>query len=164
MTLARKRYSEEVVDMNQELINAFLEPAKIVWEKELAMDLVFEGAEPIQPDFVVEDIVAVIGVSGSLKGNVLYGFGSISALVIAGQMMGEPVEEVDHVCFSILGELANMITGNAVTGLESQGMKCDITPPIIIEPSGAKLSTGDSQVVARFGSEAGGLNIRFSLK
>ncbi|MDA1227056.1 MAG: chemotaxis protein CheX [Chloroflexi bacterium] len=154
----------EKVIMKQEYVNAFLNPAKLVWEKELGMELELLDAGPVPEVNTPEDIIAVIGISGKLQGNVLYGFGSASALSIAGKMMGEPVEEVDDVCLSILGELANMITGNAATELASEGYVCDIAPPVIIEPAGRNMVTpGDSPVLVRFNSEAGRLNIRISL-
>lgn len=150
--------------MKREFVEAFLNPAKLVWEKELGMDLEFLEMEPSASQFVGEEINAIIGVSGKLKGSVIYGFGNSSALAIAGQMMGEPLEEVDEICRSILGELANMITGNAVTELESDGYSCNLAPPLIIEPSGSKMnsSMGD-HIVARFNSVAGGLSIRIGL-
>ena len=150
--------------MKQEFLEAFLNPAKLVWEKELGMDLEFLDVELSSSRFVGEEINAIIGVSGNLKGNVIYDFGNSSALAIAGQMMGEPIEEVDEICRSILGELANMITGNAVTELESGGYSCNLAPPFIIEPSGSKISSsiGDHAVV-RFKSMAGVLSIRVGL-
>ena len=121
--------------MKQEFVEAFLNPAKIMWEKELGMDLGFLEAEIASPRFIGEEINAIIGVSGNLKRSVIYGFGNSYALAIAGQMMGEPVEKVDEICRSILGKLANMTTGNAVTGFQSDGYSCNFAPPPIIEHS-----------------------------
>lgn len=150
--------------MKQEYVDAFLNPAKLVWEKELAINLELVDAEPVADEYTVEEITAVIGVSGSLQGHVLYGFGSDYAQAIAGQMMGEPVDEIDDVCLSVLGELANMVTGNAVTELASAGYSCEISPPVIIESAGTKLSLlGNQQVLVRFSSPDGDLKIRISL-
>ncbi len=41
---------------------------------------------------------------------------------------------------SALGELANMITGNAATRLAQQGFPCNIGPPVMIERAGSRLS------------------------
>ena len=150
--------------MKQGFLEAFLILAKLVWEKELGMDLEFLDVELSSSRFDGEEINVIIGVSGNLKGNVIYGFRNSSALAIAGQMIGEPVEEVDEICRSILGELANMITGNAVTELESDGYSCNLAPPLIIEPSGSKINSiiGEHAVV-RFNSVAGVLSIRVGL-
>jgi CheY-specific phosphatase CheX len=74
--------------MKQEFLEAFPIPAKLVWEKELGMDLEFLDVELSSSRFDGEEINAIIGVSGNLKGNVIYGFRNSSALAIAGQMMG----------------------------------------------------------------------------
>ncbi len=71
---------------------------------------------------------------------------------------------MDEICRSILGELANMITGNAVTELESNGYSCNLAPPLIIEPSGSKINSAIGEhAVVRFNSAAGVLSIRVGL-
>ena len=47
-------------------------------------------------------------------------------------MMGMPVEELDEMGRSALGEFSNMVTGNASTLLSNSGVQVDITPPSII--------------------------------
>ena len=61
--------------MKEEYVNAFLAPAKLVWEAELNEPLEFTGARVASKDDTPEDITAVIGVSGELKGSVRYEFG-----------------------------------------------------------------------------------------
>ena len=58
-----------------EWVNPFLSPAQTVWQAMLGCDLNLEGAELVSHQFTTEDLTAVIGVSGKLEGNVLYGFG-----------------------------------------------------------------------------------------
>jgi len=58
-----------------------------------------------------------------------------------------------------LGELANMISGNAATNQSEYGISCDITPP---EMNSAVMSMG-SEFVAAFTSSFGPFNIRFNL-
>lgn len=150
--------------MKQEYVNAFLTPAALVWTKELNHDLKLVSAESVSHQFTTEDVTAIIGVSGSLQGNVLYGFNSGTALYVASQMMGEPVEELDEIGLSALGEIANMITGNAATHLANAGYACDISPPVIIEPAGSRFTTvGGPQILVTFTSDLGPLAIRISL-
>ena len=107
--------------MKEEYVNAFLSPAKLVWEKELGCALDLIGAEAVSNQFTTEQITAIIGVSGRLEGNVLYGFSDSTAYAVASQMIGEPVTELDDLGLSALGEIANMITGNAATPLAAAG-------------------------------------------
>ncbi|MCH9038702.1 MAG: chemotaxis protein CheX [Chloroflexi bacterium] len=150
--------------MKEEYVNAFLAPAKMVWEKELQTSLDFVGARAVDHQFTTDDLTAILGVSGQLEGNVLYGFGGGTALAVASAMIGEKVTVIDDLSMSALGELANMITGNAATQLSAKGYVCDISPPLIIEPSGSRISTlRGTQIMAQFKSQYGDLCIRICL-
>jgi len=151
--------------MKEEYVNAFLIPASLVWEKELGQSLNLVGAEAVSNQYTTEDLTVVIGVSGSLQGNVLYGFGNGTALSVASHMIGEPVDELDEMGLSVIGEIANMITGNAATQLASAGYRCDISPPVLIEPVGSRLTTmTGSQILVNFASDVGTLSIRIGLR
>ena len=150
--------------MKEEYVNAFLAPAKLGWQKELGCALDLIRAEAVSNQFTTEEITAVIGVSGRLEGNVLYGFSNGTALAVASQMIDEPVTELDDLGLSALGEIANMITGNAATQLAASGYTCDISPPVIIEPAGSRFTTpSGKQILVTFGSKLGNLNVRISL-
>ena len=151
--------------MKEEYVNAFLAPAKLVWEKELKTPLNLVKAEAVSHQYTTEDITAIIGVSGSLQGNVLYGFANGSAYSVAGAMIGEPVTELDDMSLSALGEIANMITGNAATHLAQAGYPCQISPPVIVEPRGSRFTImGSTQILVSFTSPLASLSVRISLR
>ena len=150
--------------MKEEYVNAFLAPAKLVWQKELGCALDLIRAEAVSNQFTTDQVTAIIGVSGRLEGNVLYGFSDSTAIAVASQMIGEPVAKLDDLGLSALGEIANMITGNAATQLAASGYTCDISPPVIIEPAGSRFTTpSGKQILVTFGSKLGNLNVRISL-
>ena len=128
--------------MKEEYINAFLAPAKMVWDRELGQTLEFDTAEMASDQFTSEDVTAIIGISGKLEGTVLYGFPQDTVKAVVATMVGEDAEGVtDELGLSALGEIANMITGNAATKLAQEGYPCDISPPVIIEPMGSRFTT-----------------------
>jgi chemotaxis protein CheX len=104
-------------------------------------------------------------VSGKLEGNVLYGFADDCAKSVVAKMIGEEsVTELDQLGLSALGEIANMITGNAATQLAEAGFTCDISPPVIIEPAGSRFTTMNAnQILVTFQSTFGILRIRLAL-
>jgi len=105
-----------------EWVNPFLSPAKLVWQAELGCVLELIGAELVAHQFTTEDLTAVIGVSGKLEGNVLYGFADDCASAAVAKMLEEePTAEISQMGLSALGELANIITGNAATLLAQNG-------------------------------------------
>ncbi|MEE9284221.1 MAG: chemotaxis protein CheX [Dehalococcoidia bacterium] len=150
--------------LKQEFVNPFLAPAITVWEKELSQPLRLVGAQAVSSVFTTNDVTAVIGVTGELQGNVLYEFNRETSVAVAGTMLGEPIDVLDEMALSALGELANMITGNATTLLAQAGYRCAISPPVMLQPAGVSLNiTSGTQIQVRFESSLGLLSIRVGL-
>ena len=150
--------------MRQEFVNPFLGPAQMVWQKEFGVPLEIAGAEAVSYQYTTDDITAIIGVSGKLQGNVLYGFSDKVSSEVVQRMIGENMDARDPMALSALGEIANVITGNAATELAANGFTCDISPPVIIEPRGSTLtSTVPRQILVTFKSELGVLTARIGL-
>ncbi|MCH7983030.1 MAG: chemotaxis protein CheX [Chloroflexi bacterium] len=150
--------------MRQEFVNPFLGPAQLVWQKEFGVPLEVTDAKAVSYQYTTEDITAIIGISGKLQGNVLYGFSNSVSTEIVRRMIGEDMDAHDPMALSALGEIANVITGNAATELAANGYPCDISPPMILEPSGSTLtSTIPRQILVTFKSELGILTARIGL-
>lgn len=82
---------------------------------------------------VDKDVTAIIGIVGELRGNVAYSMSQDTARnIVSSMMMGMPVEEMDAISRSAIGELSNMITGNASILLSNNDINVDITPPSIV--------------------------------
>lgn len=150
--------------MKQEYVNPFLTPAQMVWQKEFNCPLKIKNAEAVSHQYTTDDVTAIIGISGKLEGNVLYGFSEPLVKDIIKRMVGEDFEARDPMALSALGEIANVITGNAATQLAASGYQCDISPPVILEPVGATLTAGvPKQIQVTFESEMGILRVRIGL-
>ena len=77
-----------------------------------------------------------IGILGQLQKDIIFGFPETVALrMVSGMMGGFPVTHFDEMCQSAVGELGNMISGNASTMLYQQGIEVDITPPSLVKGS-----------------------------
>ncbi len=151
--------------MREEYVNAFLNPAKKVWEQELGQSLEVASADMTTSQVMDEDITVVIGISGTLQGNVLYGFSDATAEGLVKTMTGEEEVDIkDEIGLSVLGEVANMITGNAATALAQAGFPCVISPPVIFEPAGNKLmAMSGPQILVSFVSELGPFSVRLGI-
>ncbi len=151
--------------MKEEFVNSFLAPAKLVWTKELGECLEMAGAQVVSNQFTTDDLTAIIGISGRIEGNVLYGFSNETALAVVRRMIGEDVESYrNELGLSAIGEIANMITGNAATQLSQAGFPCDISPPAIVASPGLKFTSfAGSQILVTLSSSLGPLNVRFNL-
>jgi chemotaxis protein CheX len=113
--------------------------------------------------FTSQELTAVLGVNGMAEGVALYGMSDVTASKIAAQMLGQDVDEIDELASSALGELANMITGNATTYLEAAGYRCDITPPSLIRGTGVQITTICPALVVPVATQFGKVEINVAL-
>ena len=132
--------------MRVEYINPFVESAFSVLKEVLQTDI--ERGElylkaTSQP---VLGVAAIIGLTGDVEGRVLLDMSQDTAFKIASAMNGEELESFDELAKATIAELANMITGQAVTKLHEIGFNFDLSPPSLI--------TGDNMVVTDAGVEA----------
>jgi len=69
------------------------------------------------------DVSAIIGISGSGTGGVVMSFPKDVACKIVSRMLGEELMELNQDVSDGLGELVNIITGNAKRGLVKHGFQ-----------------------------------------
>ena len=85
--------------------------------------------------------IIVAGVTGGVTGEVVYSmqYNMVEkiAAVLAPGLEGDQLKEEFK---DIIGELANMITGNAMNLFSSSGKEIEITTPTVIEGSDVKIT------------------------
>ncbi len=121
-------------------INPFLQSSVSVIETTTHTKLSVGKPELSGMQFRENIFILQVGVTGVLKGQVLLCMTEDNAKDLASKMMmGMPVNELDEMASSALGELSNMIMGNTATLFASQGIAMDITPPISLCGQNLKL-------------------------
>ena len=122
------------MSINAEYINPFLEAATVVFKSILKLDL-RRGKLVIKENPIPSmDIAIIIGIVGQITGDVVYSMSFPMIEKIADVLMpGMTEEQVKDEYRDIVGELANMITGNAMNLFASSGKIIDITTPTVIE-------------------------------
>lgn len=79
-------------------------------------------------------VIIVVGLVGTVKGNVVYCMDLENAKrIVSVMMMGMPVTEMDEMAQSALSELTNMLTANAATVYTQQGETVDISTPTLFQ-------------------------------
>jgi len=119
--------------MKVEYINPFIEGSRNVITQIL-------GTEPSvgkpfikTTPYASENVVTFIGITGEIRGNVVVSFSRSTAFAIASAMMGGmPVQELDDLTKSCIGELGNMILGNTASIFSRNKINIDITPPTVL--------------------------------
>ncbi len=133
--------------MKAEYVNSFYGATQDVFK--LMLDLEVNRGELRVTEGLAagKDANIIIGVTGDLKGTILFGFEKDMTLDMVKIMAGMEMEEIDVFVSSALGEVANIIGGNAITNLTSYGYKCDITPPQIIIGQHKAASTANERAL-----------------
>ncbi len=134
--------------MNVEYINPFINGTQAVLKnlcnEETTLGKIYLKSSP----FTGETISIIIGVTGDIKGQVIFSLGHSSACSIASKMMmGMPVTEMDELAKSAISELTNMILGNTATLFYNAGIIIDITPPSLLMGQNVQISTTKTQTI-----------------
>ncbi|MCP3773606.1 chemotaxis protein CheX [Paenibacillus sp. MZ04-78.2] len=124
--------------MKAELINPFLESARIVIEQ-VANVRPTTGQLGIKDVKFAEKYIWIqIGMTGQMEGDIVFGLHEEVALKVVSAMMGGfSITEMNDIGRSAISELSNMISGNASTMLFNQGVRVDITPPKLLHSAHA---------------------------
>ncbi|AQS59583.1 chemotaxis protein CheX [Desulforamulus ferrireducens] len=118
--------------MKAEYVNSFYQATNSVFE--MMLDVQTErGALRLQEDSLPsKDVGVIIGVTGDFKGSVFFNFPKEMVLEMVRIMSGMEVSEVDSFVSSAVGEVANIIGGNAMTILAGYNYTCDIATPQVL--------------------------------
>ncbi|MFN8671528.1 MAG: chemotaxis protein CheX [Candidatus Sericytochromatia bacterium] len=82
--------------------------------------------------FFSADISIFLNISGKLRGSIFYSMSKDFALELSSIMIGFPISEIDELSKSSLLELANMISGKAMTKLSDLGHYCETSIPVFM--------------------------------
>lgn len=80
-----------------------------------------------------------IGLIGDLQGKIIYCFPRDTSLNMVKVMSGMEVNEIDDFVTSAISEIANIISGNVLTALAENDVKCDILPPEFYQGSAGEV-------------------------
>lgn len=112
------------------------------------------------------NLTTIIGLYGKIRGNVALSMPYDTAKkIVSIMMMGMEITEIDEMSVSALGEMTNMICGQALMEISSQNLFVDITPPTIIH--GDKMEAYISQVetiVVDISSSIGSIELNLGLE
>lgn len=118
--------------MRAEYINSFYKATQDVFKLMLDIDIERDKLEVVEGMVTSRDASVMIGVTGDLRGSILFSFPKDMALKMIKIMADIEMDELDNFVSSALGEMGNIIGGNALTYLSEENYICDIVPPQII--------------------------------
>lgn len=145
--------------MKAECVNPFLQALQDVFKIMLDVDITRDNIH--KGDAVNENQVVVeIPLIGDIQGSVLFSFPQSTTFEIVKTMSGMEFDKIDSFVTSALGEMANIISGNALSYLAKGNYQCDILPPRIEITEHEK---GETALTLPLHTDVGDLRIKFVL-
>ena len=151
--------------MKVEFVNPFIQAASEVLEAELGGEAQRGNLRLAKSACTTDEITALVGVTGTVSGLVLYSMSQSTALGIVSRMMGKEFTDFDALAQSGIGELGNVITGRAGVLLAEAGFPSNISPPALVVGKGTMVTTLDlNRLVFPLETAVGGLEVQVVLK
>jgi len=135
--------------MDVRVVNPFIEAVAEVMPQ-IGFQSVVKGGIDIKSSNISSlGVMTLIGVAGTVKGNVIYNMGLEDAKRIAStMMMGMPVTEFDDMAQSAISEMANMLCANASIKLSNLGINTDISTPTLMFGNDVSLKVSVNKVLS----------------
>ncbi|MCP4633804.1 MAG: hypothetical protein GY855_12830 [candidate division Zixibacteria bacterium] len=150
--------------MKAEYINPFVESVKELFGSMLDCHVVPGKMEVSGDDEGDPVIIGLIGLSGTGQGIIAIKLPIKTALSIVGKLVGMKFDKVDSTVIDGVGELVNIIAGNAKT--KFQGHKISLSLPTVVRGNIFKLQNLGKLLwlSVPFDSELGDFSIEVSFK
>jgi len=152
--------------MKAEFVNPIYQATSDVLNTMLGLEVTRGDLRLVEDDAIVgSDANVIIGLTGSLNGSIHYSFSEEMTLEMVRIMSGMEMDEIDKFVSSAVGEIANIISGNATTYLAEQDYDCDIvSPQILIGQSKSFSMAEEKALVIPLKTEIGEFEINLSVK
>lgn len=151
--------------MDATLINPFINATTNVLET-----MAFVKSKAGKPylkkdDVAVGDVTGIIGVTGESNGTISVTFEEGSILKIVSNMFGEEMPELNSEVADAVGELTNMISGQARRELEGIGKIFEAAIPSVISGKGHTIAhyTDGPKIAIPFSTDGGSFTIEVCL-
>ena len=152
--------------MNVAFINPFIEST--LRSLEMMANIAAEKIGlSVKEDLITSyDISAIIGITGDTSGSIILSFPANLACKIAGNMLMEDVTEMNQSVEDAIGEIGNIVVGDARRSLIQDGHQLNISIPTVVIGSGHKISrSGDVPCIAiPFTTDFGDFEVNVGLR
>lgn len=151
--------------MRTEIFNAFIVAAGSVLSSEANVQIK-RGQLGLERDsYVTDDVSVLVSLVGDVWGIAIISLSFNTAKSLVSHILGQEMDDFNELAQSGIGELGNVIVGQASTRLAEFGYKTDISVPTLIVGKGSRISTlGIDRVVVPLETELGTLRVNLALR
>lgn len=150
--------------MDVSYINPFMRATIDTFKTMLNMEAKPEDARLKTEPFPTYDISGVIGLSGDAKGSIAISFPKLMALKVVSAMLGIKLKVVGPELTDGIGEIANIIAGNAKQHLRNLNLSISLPNVVLGKEHTLVSQKGVPTLVIPFQTEMGTFSIEVSLK
>ena len=147
--------------MDASLINPFINATINVLETMAFVKCKAEKPYLKKDDVAKGDVTGVIGITGEANGTIAVTFEEITILKIVSNMFGEEMKELNSEVADAVGELTNMISGQARRELEENGKVFEAAIPSVVAGKNHQIThyTDGPKIAIPFVTEGGRFTI-----
>lgn len=128
--------------MNVKYINPFVAGSQKVLQELIGFQPKVESPKLLENTIPGSDLVVIVGLTGEIKGQVMFVMDNSTAINIAKKMtFDESLNELNELAESAMSEMANMISGSTSMFMYSDKIIIDITPPSLCRGEGMKITS-----------------------
>jgi chemotaxis protein CheX len=149
--------------MDAKYINPFLVAIKNVFKTMIDVPFTLGNPEIKKNRTPSFEISSIIGLSGNVSGCVVINLSTPVALQLVSALLGDEVTEIDEDTIDAIGEIANMIAGNAKTDFPGENNAISV-PTVVTGKHEVSYPSGLPIIAIPCETEAGRLVVEVALK
>jgi chemotaxis protein CheX len=150
--------------MDVAYVNPFISSTIETFTKMMKTDVVPQKPVLKQNPEPMYDISGVIGLSGNAQGSISLSFPKVVALKAVSAMVGSEIKIIGPELTDGIGEIVNIIAGNAKQNLTQYSLTISLPNMIVGKDHKLIAPSGTSTIVVPFTSAIGGFAMEVSLK
>jgi chemotaxis protein CheX len=133
--------------MKMELIQPFINAADAVLAQGLKSPTSIGYLSMEQEAYRRKGVAALVWVTGDIEGRIVFDLDPQTATRVASGFAGAELPESDDLVKEAVCELANQVTGNAISALNDQGFHFRVHPPVLHNAEHGAESTEDTEAL-----------------
>lgn len=149
--------------MDPNYIKPFVLAVKRIFETMIMVPFSLGKPELKKGSEVPHEISSIIGLSGSVSGCVVISLSREVAFQLVASLIGEEVNELDEVCTDAIGEIANMVAGNAKTDFPIDDTSISV-PSVVVGKHKVTYPSGIPIITIPCNTDRGEMIIEIALK
>ncbi|MBU1249198.1 MAG: chemotaxis protein CheX [Proteobacteria bacterium] len=109
------------------------------------------------------DVTGLVGLTGDKRGSISISFEKACAIHIVKSMLGDAIEDILSDVKDAVGEITNMVSGQARVGLSAAGLSLQSGTPTVVMGDGHSIEhvTTGTVIAIPFSTPNGGFTIEF---